>query len=102
MELKDLSVEQLCGLLQTKGFGQDVIGVIRKHKVDGYILVDLDDDDMTDIGIEAWGDRRRLRKLISSDCSRSLPLEITVTPRKEATTPRQLTLPASPELQLVS
>ncbi len=83
MELDDLSVEEVCSLLQSKGFEPDVIGVLRRQKVAGCILLDMDDEEMAEIGIEAWGDRRRLRKLISS--SASLPPQKTrLTPARDA------------------
>ena len=42
----------------------------------GCILVNMDDAELMKIEIEAWGDRRRLRKLISSGCSVSQPAAI--------------------------
>ena len=71
MELEGLNVDE--------GFEPDFVSVFRKQKVAGCILVDLDDAEMEDIGIEAWGDRRRLRKLISSGVAKQSP---TVTPRR--------------------
>ena len=61
--MEDLSVEEVCRLLESKGFEPDIIDVLRKQKVAGCILVDMDDAELMEIGIEAWGDRRRLRKL---------------------------------------
>ena len=71
--MEDLSVEEVCRLLESKGFEPDIIDVLRKQKVASCILVDMDDAELMEIGIEAWGDRRRLRKLISSGCSVSQP-----------------------------
>lgn len=79
MELEDLNVDEVCSLLESKGFEPDLVSIFRKQKVSGCILVDLDDAEMEDIGIEAWGDRRRLRKLISSGVAKQSP---TVTPRR--------------------
>lgn len=79
MELEDLNVDEVCSLLESKGFEPDLVRVFRKQKVSGCILVDLDDAEMEDLGIEAWGDRRRLRKLISSGVAKQSP---TVTPRR--------------------
>ena len=67
-EMENLSVEEVCRLLESKGFEPDIIDVLWKQKVAGCVLVDMDDAEMMEIGIEAWGDRRRLRKLISSGC----------------------------------
>jgi len=79
MELEDLNVDEVCSLLESKGFEPDLVSIFRKQKVAGCILVDLDDTEMEDIGIQARGDRRRLHKVIMSGVAKQCP---TVTPRR--------------------
>ena len=78
MELEGLNVDEVCSLLESKGFEPDFVSIFLKQKVAGCILVDLDDAEMEDIGIEPWGDRR-LCELISSGVAKQSP---TVTPRR--------------------
>ena len=66
-KMENLNVEEVCTLLESKGFEPDIIEVLCRQKVAGCTLMDMDDAEMMEIGIEAWGDRR-LWKLISSGC----------------------------------
>lgn len=98
-EMENLNVEEVCTLLESKGFEPDIIGVLRRQKVAGCILVDMDDAEMTEIGIEAWGDRRRLRKLISSGCFASQPEKTRSTAKQGA---RITTSPSPRTYEVVS
>ena len=63
-ELAKLNVEEVCTLLQSNNFDSDVIAIFRRNKIPGNLMAKLEEAEMTDLGIEAWGDRRDLRKLI--------------------------------------
>ena len=54
--MKNLSVEEVCRLLESKGFEPDIIDVLRKQKVAGCILVDMDDANLMDIHMEKFED----------------------------------------------
>ena len=64
--MEKLDVQQVCELLTKKGFDEDVIAVFKANKIDGETLLDLDDDEMTKLGLKAMADRKKLRKLIRS------------------------------------
>ena len=65
-ELAKLNVEEVCTLLQSNNFDSDVIAIFRRDKIPGSLMAELEGAEMTDLGIEAWGDRRKLRKLKDS------------------------------------
>ena len=41
--MEDLSIEEVCHLLESKGFEPDIIDILQKQKVAGCILVNMDD-----------------------------------------------------------
>lgn len=75
--LTEASTEKICELLLENGFDNSVSSVFRDNKVDGAVFVDLDKDDMKELGISALGDRKKLQQLIyklkrsegGADCS---------------------------------
>ena len=64
-KLMEASTEEICDLLLENGFDRSVAGVFRDKKIDGAVLVDLDKDDMKELGISALGDRKKLQQLIN-------------------------------------
>ena len=75
--LTEASTEKICELLLENGFDNSVSSVFCDNKVDGAVFVDLDKDDMKELGISALGDRKKLQQLIyklkrsegGADCS---------------------------------
>lgn len=63
---EDLNVAEICQLLREKGFQDDVVEVFRMNKIDGSVLVELDADDMKELGVKALGDRKKLNHLIKA------------------------------------
>ena len=57
--LTEASTEKICELLLENGFDNSVSSVFRDNKVDGAVFVDLDKDDMKELGISALGDRKK-------------------------------------------
>ena len=53
--MENLNVEEVCTLLESKGFEPEIIGILRRQKLTGCILMDMDDAEMMEIGIEGMG-----------------------------------------------
>lgn len=49
------------------GFNISVVEVFHRNKVDGEVFVELDSNDMKELGISALGDRKKLQKLQNSE-----------------------------------
>ena len=62
---ENLKVEELSELLSSRGFEPAVIQALRTQKVNGLLLLEMNDEDMIEVGIEAWGHRKRLRNLVA-------------------------------------
>ena len=52
--MENQNVEEVCTLLESKGFKPEIIGVLGRQKLVGCILMDMDDPEM-EIGIEGVG-----------------------------------------------
>ena len=59
------SVNKVCELLKKKDFDEEVVEVFRKNKVSEAVLIELDNDDLKELGIVALGDRKMIKKLIN-------------------------------------
>lgn len=59
-----LSIVEVGLLLQAQGFQDDVVEVFRLNKIDGCTLLELNRDDLKELGIVALADRKRLEKMI--------------------------------------
>ena len=59
------NVERVCNMLLTNGFDNDVVDVFRENKVDFEVDLDvfiqLDKDDIRELGVTALGDRKKLQ-----------------------------------------
>ena len=62
-----LSTSEICELLRDNGFDEEVTESMRVNKIDGSTLLDLNSQDLKELGIIALGDRKRLEKLKSCD-----------------------------------
>lgn len=61
-----LSIAAVCSLLQTNGFDDEVVEIFRTNKIDGSTLLELNSDDLKELGIVALGDRKKLAKVKSA------------------------------------
>ena len=66
-QIAEASTENICELLMDNGFDVSIVEVFRRNKVDGVVFVELDSNDMKELGISALGDRKKLQKLKSSE-----------------------------------
>ena len=82
IEFKDLSVDQLCEVLRTSSppFDDDVVHIIRRNKITGRVLAEINDRDLCELGVAAFGDRRGLLQLatqkfvaLKPSCEESAP-----------------------------
>ena len=64
-----LSVKELSEFLSEKGLDNDVIQLLRDEKVDGKIFLELDNDELKELGVK-FGDRKKLLKVVR-DCLQS-------------------------------
>lgn len=59
-----LSTSELCNILtSSKKFDSDMVETFRSYKIDGELFLDLENDDLKDLGIVALGDRKKIRAL---------------------------------------
>ena len=61
--LGSLTTPEVCSLLKESGFDTDVVEIFQKNKIDGTTFLDLDADDLKELGVVALGDRKRIQKL---------------------------------------
>lgn len=66
-QIAETSTDNICELLMDNGFDISVVEVFRCNKVDGEVFVQLDSNDMKELGISALGDRKKLQKLQNSE-----------------------------------
>ena len=59
----------VCELLRENGFDEEVAQAMLINKIDGATLLDLDSQDLKELGIVALGDRKRLQKLLQGSPS---------------------------------
>lgn len=59
-----MSIGKVVEILLSEGFDNDVVEVLRCNRVTLSVLIDLDEVDFKELGITAFGDRRRLKLLI--------------------------------------
>lgn len=58
-------MEEVSSLLLEAGFDDATIEIFQSNKIDRATLVDIDRDDMKELGITALGDRKRLQSVIA-------------------------------------
>ena len=58
-----LSVAEVSDLLIENGFDADVVECMRANKIDETTLLQLNSEDIKELGIVALGDRKRLERL---------------------------------------
>ena len=63
LTMAELSVSKLCEILTGEKFDEDVVESFRKNKIDGETFLELDHDDLKELGIIALGDRKKVKKL---------------------------------------
>ena len=56
-------IENMCQLLVENHFDTSVVEIFRANKIDRNVFIDLDKDDMKELGIMALGDRKRLQQI---------------------------------------
>lgn len=61
--MSSLNISDVCKLLRENGFDEEVIETMRTNKIDGSTFIDLNSQDLKELGIVALGDRKRLEKL---------------------------------------
>lgn len=59
------TMEEACSTLLAAGFDEATVKIFRVNKVDRAILLDLDKDDMKELGVTALGDRKKLLSIIA-------------------------------------
>lgn len=64
-------MEEVCSILTEAGFDEATVEIFRSNKIDRTVLMNLDKDDMKELGITALGDRKRLQSIISKLTSQS-------------------------------
>ena len=62
-QIAEGSTESICELLMDNGFDISIVEVFHHNKVDGEVFLELDSNDMKELGISALGDRKKLQKL---------------------------------------
>ena len=63
-EMAELSVSGLCKVLTDEKFDNDVVETcFRDNKIDGETFLELNEGDLKELGVQAFGDRRKLQKL---------------------------------------
>ena len=67
--LDTLSISAVCDLLKTNGFDDDAVEVFRANKIDGGTLLELNSEDLKELGIVALGDRKKLEKVKNTKSS---------------------------------
>ena len=65
--LDTLSISAVCDLLKTNGFDDDAVEVFRANKIDGGTLLELNSEDLKELGIVA--DRKKLEKVKNTNSS---------------------------------
>ena len=73
--MQGLSAVDVCKLLQANGFEVEVAEVFLENKIDGSTLLDLNSEDLKELGITALGDRKRLQKLCTQTAKVSYKLK---------------------------
>lgn len=58
--IENYTVKQVCTWLKSHQLG-DLIDLFSREKIDGKVLIGLSDENMKEIGITAFGDRKRLK-----------------------------------------
>ena len=58
-----LGVSELCCLLGEKGLDSDVIELFRSNKIDGAVFLDLNKEELKELGVVALGDRKKIEKI---------------------------------------
>lgn len=64
------AVSKASELLLREGFDHDVVDIFCRNKITLTLMKDLDVDDFKELGIDALGDRKRLKNLIAKLQSR--------------------------------
>ena len=64
-DVRSLSISELCSLLKEKGLDNDVVEVFRSNKIDGAVFLDLNREDLRELGIVALGDQKKIEKIRS-------------------------------------
>ena len=59
-------MEEVCSILLAADFEEATVEIFRANKVDCTILLDLDKDDMKELGVTALGDRKKLLNIIAT------------------------------------
>ena len=63
MRVTSLTVSEVYSMLRKEGFEHDIASVLQNNKIDGLTLLELDSEDMIELGITTLGDRKRLQRL---------------------------------------
>lgn len=67
-------MEEVCSILLAAGFDEATVEIFRVNKIDRTILLDLDKDDVKELGVTALGDRKKLLAIISKLKGESDPM----------------------------
>ena len=62
-ESNEVSIVKLCELLRDEEFDEDIVESFRTNKIDKITFLELDQDDLKQLGIVALGYKKRLMKL---------------------------------------
>ena len=65
-------IENVCQLLVENHFDASVVEIFRANKIDRNVFIDLDKDDMKELGILVLGNRKKLQQIGAKLCGTSL------------------------------
>ena len=58
-----LTISEVCSLLKERGLDDDVIEIFRTNKIDGAVFLELNKEDLKELGIVALGDLKKIRNI---------------------------------------
>ena len=67
-------MEEVCSILLAAGFDEAAVEIFRVNKINRSVLLDLDKDDIKELGVTALGDRKKLLAIIAKLREESDPI----------------------------
>ena len=63
----NLTTADVCCLMETYGFDEDIIEIFSTNKIDGSTLFELNTKDIKELGVRAYGDLKRLERMMKTE-----------------------------------
>lgn len=62
-------MDEVCEVLKTSRppFDDNLISVVCSNKITGDVLIDVNEQDLRELGVAAFGDRKRLLQLVAQE-----------------------------------